>query len=81
MIILRMHQDFLSISLFRQSIELRNFIFCLSCWTALVLLPSLVNNASAQDKPFVVVLDAGHCPHDEVPDQVNSALLEWINQL
>ena len=64
MIILRMHQDFLSISLFRQSIELRNFIFCLSCWTALVLLPSLVNNASAQDKPFVVVLDAGHGGHD-----------------
>ncbi len=28
-----------------------------------------------------VVLDAGHCPHDEVPDQVNSALLEWIDQL
>ena len=28
-----------------------------------------------------VILDAGHCPHDEVPDQVNSALLEWINQL
>ncbi len=25
-----------------------------------------------------VVLDAGHCPHDEVPDQVNSALLEWL---
>ena len=64
MIILRMHQDFLSISLFRQSIELRNFIFCLSCWTALVLLPSLINNASAQDKPFVVVLDAGHGGHD-----------------
>ena len=64
MIILRMHQDFLSISLFRQSIELRNFIFCLSCWTALVLLPSLINNASAQYKPFVVVLDAGHGGHD-----------------
>ena len=64
MIILRMHQDFLSISLFCQSIELRNFIFCLSCWTALVLLPSLINNASAQDKPFVVVLDAGHGGHD-----------------
>ena len=28
-----------------------------------------------------VILDAGHCPHDEVPDQVNSALLEWIDQL
>ena len=28
-----------------------------------------------------VVLDAGHCPHDEVPDQVNSALLEWIKEL
>jgi pimeloyl-ACP methyl ester carboxylesterase len=25
-----------------------------------------------------VVLDAGHCPHDEVPEQVNSALLEWL---
>jgi pimeloyl-ACP methyl ester carboxylesterase len=25
-----------------------------------------------------VVLDAGHCPHDEVPDQVNGALLEWL---
>jgi len=64
MIILRMHQDFLSISLFRQSIELRNFIFFLSCWTSLMLLPSLINNASAQDKPFVVVLDAGHGGHD-----------------
>ncbi len=28
-----------------------------------------------------VVLDAGHCPHDEVPDQVNSALLEWLSDL
>ena len=64
MIILRMHQDFLSISLFRYSIQLRNFIFCLSCWTALVLLPSLIINASAQYKPFVVVLDAGHGGHD-----------------
>ena len=25
-----------------------------------------------------VVLQAGHCPHDEVPDQVNDALLEWL---
>ena len=25
-----------------------------------------------------VVLEAGHCPHDEVPDQVNTALLEWL---
>ena len=28
-----------------------------------------------------VVLEAGHCPHDEVPDQVNAALLEWIGGL
>ncbi len=26
-----------------------------------------------------VILDAGHCPHDEVPDQVNEALLEWLS--
>ncbi len=25
-----------------------------------------------------VILDAGHCPHDEVPEQVNSALLDWL---
>jgi pimeloyl-ACP methyl ester carboxylesterase len=25
-----------------------------------------------------VVLEAGHCPHDEVPDQVNAALFDWI---
>ena len=25
-----------------------------------------------------VVLQAGHCPHDEVPDQVNRAMLEWL---
>jgi N-acetylmuramoyl-L-alanine amidase len=29
-----------------------------------VLLPSLINKASAQDKPFIVVLDAGHGGHD-----------------
>ena len=28
-----------------------------------------------------VVLEAGHCPHDEVPEQVNRALLEWMAQL
>ena len=28
-----------------------------------------------------VVLDAGHCPHDEVPDQVNGALLNWLDTL
>ncbi|MEB3350382.1 MAG: alpha/beta fold hydrolase [Cyanobacteriota bacterium] len=25
-----------------------------------------------------VVLEAGHCPHDEVPEQVNAALLAWL---
>ena len=28
-----------------------------------------------------VVLEAGHCPHDEVPDQVNAALLQWLESL
>ena len=28
-----------------------------------------------------VVLEAGHCPHDEVPDQVNAALQEWLKNL
>ena len=28
-----------------------------------------------------VVLDAGHCPHDEVPNQVNASLLDWLASL
>ena len=28
-----------------------------------------------------VVLEAGHCPHDEVPGQVNPALLGWLRGL
>jgi pimeloyl-ACP methyl ester carboxylesterase len=28
-----------------------------------------------------VLLEAGHCPHDEVPDQVNAALLDWLHTL
>ena len=28
-----------------------------------------------------VVLEAGHCPHDEVPAPVNQALLEWLASL
>ena len=28
-----------------------------------------------------VVLEAGHCPHDEVPGPVNAALLEWLGSL
>ena len=27
----------------------------------------------------IVRLQAGHCPHDEVPEQVNKALLEFAN--
>lgn len=29
----------------------------------------------------VVNLQAGHCPHDEVPELVNSALLDWLSTL
>ena len=28
-----------------------------------------------------VILDAGHCPHDEVPAKVNQALLHWMQDL
>jgi len=30
---------------------------------------------------WVVNLQAGHCPHDEVPELVNKALLEWLSTL
>lgn len=29
----------------------------------------------------VVNLQAGHCPHDEVPELVNKALLDWLSTL
>ncbi len=28
-----------------------------------------------------VILDAGHCPHDEIPDQVNNHILDWLKTL
>ncbi|XP_074561653.1 uncharacterized protein LOC141817941 isoform X2 [Curcuma longa] len=31
-------------------------------------------------KATVSELDAGHCPHDEVPEKVNPILREWINR-
>lgn len=27
----------------------------------------------------IVNLQAGHCPHDEVPELVNGALIEWLS--
>ena len=29
----------------------------------------------------LVQLDAGHCPHDECPEEVNSILLHWLDRL
>jgi len=28
-----------------------------------------------------IILDAGHCPHDEIPDQVNNHILDWLELL
>lgn len=35
----------------------------------------------APERTSEVVLEAGHCPHDEVPEQVNAALLQWLEGL
>ena len=32
-------------------------------------------------KTSVVNLQAGHCPHDEVPELANKALLDWLSSL
>lgn len=29
----------------------------------------------------LVNIQAGHCPHDEVPEIVNSALIDWLSSL
>ena len=60
MIILRMHQDFLPYSppteILKKSAALAMFVFLLFCWNTSALV--------AQEKSFVVVLDAGHGGHD-----------------
>ena len=28
-----------------------------------------------------VVLEAGHCPHDEVPEKVNTEILQWLDEI
>jgi len=33
------------------------------------------------EKTKEIVLDAGHCPHDEIPDLVNKHIIEWIGSL
>jgi pimeloyl-ACP methyl ester carboxylesterase len=40
---------------------------------------SFARHAPSQTRE--VVLEAGHCPHDEVPERVNAALLEWLHTL
>jgi pimeloyl-ACP methyl ester carboxylesterase len=30
---------------------------------------------------FIPISDAGHCPHDECPDQVNRLMLDWLENL
>ena len=32
-------------------------------------------------KTTLVNLQAGHCPHDEIPEPVNRALLDWLSTL
>ena len=34
--------------------------------------------ASLNPQIDLIVLDAGHCPHDECPDQFNQVLLNWL---
>jgi pimeloyl-ACP methyl ester carboxylesterase len=33
------------------------------------------------DLPLVVLDHSGHCPHDEVPEAFNGALLGWLEEL
>ncbi|KNA06238.1 hypothetical protein SOVF_182460 [Spinacia oleracea] len=61
----------------------------LSCPLLLIwgdLDPWVGPNKAKQIKEFypsttVVNLQAGHCPHDEVPELVNTALLDWLSNL
>jgi len=28
-----------------------------------------------------IILNAGHCPHDEIPELVNQHILDWVDSL
>lgn len=46
------------------------------------MVPSVLAERFTKYNPQVQLLrleNAGHCPHDECPEQVNQAVLEWIN--
>lgn len=34
-----------------------------------------------EDVKFYPIKNAGHCPHDEKPDEVNSLIIDWLNSL
>ena len=36
---------------------------------------------SCPDNVEVVLLEAGHCPHDELPEVVNPLILKWLAEL
>jgi len=42
---------------------------------------------TTQNKKFTpkntkeIILDAGHCPHDEIPELVNQHILDWVDSL
>jgi N-acetylmuramoyl-L-alanine amidase len=59
-----MHQDFLSNSPFCKPVKLRRFIFVLVCCAAFFMIPTMFTSVFAQQKPLLVVLDAGHGGHD-----------------
>jgi len=45
------------------------------------------NKNTTQNKKFTpkntkeIILDAGHCPHDEIPELVNQHILDWVDSL
>ncbi len=48
-------------------------------WEPINLGQQFSNYASVN--AFIPLEGAGHCPHDEKPEQVNSILIDWIRQL
>ena len=64
MIILRMHQQFLSISNIIKPIKKRRLLLCCISFFLILLFSPCSYFLNAQQNPFVVVLDAGHGGHD-----------------
>jgi len=65
---------------------LKNFCLITFALIAPITLPAGGIQKNLNQNKFLnntkeIILDAGHCPHDEIPELVNQHILDWVDSL